>query len=143
MILSSKSKSSSSNSVFSRSASSFEKFSQSCDTHASVRFMPSTMQEHSRGIMPKCLNESVFLTFPFKKLWGKLNYFCCAFVPELHILHITCDMILNIFSIIIITMLDIVVMRHYIHKQRYSIICNTKYIASKSSTAMLLLIYTA
>ena len=58
-------------------------------------------------------------------------------------------------------MLDIVVMRHYIHKQPYSIICNPKYIYNKKiyataniyitkkyattniySTAILLLIYT-
>ena len=77
-----------------------------------------------------------------KKLWRKLNYFCCAFVPALHILHISCDIILNIFSIIII-MLDITVMCRYIHKQPYSIICNTRYIVGKSSTAMVLLIYTA
>ena len=115
--------------MFSRSASSYQKFSQSCDTHASVHFMPSSMQEHSPGIhflvhlhtissktwskckmkrninqsssisvtakivlsfilsflkgnvretdsfRRKCLNEFVFLTLPFKKLWGKLNYF--------------------------------------------------------------------
>ena len=191
--VSSKSKSCSSNSVFSRSASSFQKFSQSCDTHASIHFMPSSIQENSSGIhfllhlhaissktwsiskmkgninqsssvsvtaktvlsfilvflretdlfRRKCLNECFFLTFPFKKLWGKLNYFCCAFITALHILHISCDIILNISSITIIIMLDIVAMRHYIHKQPYSTICNTKYIMGKSSTAMLLLIYIA
>ena len=124
-ILSSKSKWSSSNSVFFRSASSFEELSQSCDTHASVHFMPSSMQEHSPGIYfllhlhaissktwskckmkgdmnqsssisvtattvlsflkgnvretdsfkRKCLNESVFLTFPFKNYGGKVTLF--------------------------------------------------------------------
>ena len=71
---------------------------------------------------------------PFKKLWGRFSYFCCAFVPALHSLHISCDIILNIFSVIIMIMLDIFVMRHYIHKQPHSTICNTKYIVSKSST---------
>ena len=72
---------------------------------------------------------------------GKVKLILLAFIPELHILHISCDIILNIFSVII--MLDIVIMQHYIHKQPYSIICNIKYIVGKSSMAMLLLIYTA
>ena len=91
----------------------------------------------------KSLNESVFVTLPFKKLWGKLIYFCCAFVPALHILHILCHVKLNIFSISIIKMLDIAVVLHYIHKQPYSLICKANYIVGKSITTMLSLIYTA
>ena len=91
----------------------------------------------------KSLNESVFVTLPFKKLWGKLNCFCCAFVPGMHILHILCDVKLNILSISIIKMLDIAVVLHYIHKQPYSLICKTNYIVGKSITTMLSLIYTA
>ena len=40
-------------------------------------------------------------------------------------------------------MLDVVVMLHYIHKQPYALVCSTKYIMGKSSTALFLLIYTA
>ena len=89
------------------------------------------------------MNEFIFLTFPFKKLWGKSNYFCCAFVLALHILYISCDIVLNIFSVIIIIMLDILAMRRYVHIQPYSIIRNTKCIVGKLSTATLLVIYTA
>ena len=165
--------------MFPRSASSFQKFSQSRDTYASLHFMPSSMRQHSPKIYfllylhtistktwNKCkmrgnMNQSssisvtaktvlsfvlVFLKetkgkrthadekLPFKKLWGRFSYFCCAFVPAFHSLRISCDIILNIFSVIIMIMLDIFVMRHYIHKQPHSTICNTKYIVSKSST---------
>ena len=82
----------------------------------SLKFHPSFLRGNVRET-DSCLNASLFLTFPFKKLWGKLNYFSCLFVPALHILHMSCDIMLNISSIIIILMLDIVVMRHYIHKQ--------------------------
>ena len=91
----------------------------------------------------KSLNESVFVTLPFKKLLGKLNCFCCAFVPAMHILHILCDVKLNILSISIIKTLDIAVVLHYIHKQPYSLICKTNYIVGKSITTMASLIYTA
>ena len=129
--------------MFSRSASLIQRFLQSCDTHASVHFLPSSMQEHSPGIhfLP-------YLRGISSKTWSnckiKINMNQSSSIsvrtgivhPPYFLWHNIEYLFYNYNNNV-----SIVVMRHRRHKQPSSIICNTKYIMGKSSTATLLLVY--